>query len=231
MAENWRILSNESIPFADRVEAGRLLADELKNYQTEKTVVLGIPRGGIIAAREIAHQIGGKLDFILAHKIGAPANPELAIGAVVEGGKIFVDPEIEQRLGIDNAYIKEEARHQLDIIHQRSENYRKILPQVPRKGRTVIITDDGAARGLTMQAALWAVRQEHPKKLICALPVAPESAVRVMSKYADEVICLRCPDEFYALGQFYSNFQQVEDQELFQILQQEAQHKSKGKIK
>ena len=228
MEKNLRILSTDNTPFQDRFEAGRLLADELKEYEGKKAAVLGIPRGGVVIAREIAHRIKGDLDLVLAHKLGAPGNPELAVGAVVEGGKIFLDPAVESALGIGEDYIRQESRNQFEVIKTRSGQYRHILEKTPLKNRIVIITDDGAARGLTMQAALWAARAEKPKKLICALPVAPVSAVGVMAKYADEVICLRCPEEFYALGQFYLDFQQVEDEDILNMLSAEANQRRKA---
>ena len=220
-----RILSNSSIPFENRLEAGLLLAQELKSYKDKNPVALGIPRGGLIPAREIANALRGEMDVILAHKLGAPGNPELAIGAVVEGGKVFVDEELLSRMDEDSEYIQDEKNTQLEVIRKRADIYRAILPRVPLKGRIVIVTDDGAARGLTMMAALWAIRHDKPQKLICALPVAPPDTVKRLAEYADEVLCLRAPEEFQALGQFYSRFDQVEDVEVLQILKEEAQKK------
>ena len=225
-----RILSDSSDSFENRTEAGRLLAGELKSYEGKNPVVLGIPRGGLIPAREIANALSGELDVILAHKLGAPGNPELAIGAVVEGGKVFVDEDLLSRMGESSEYIQDEKNIQMEVIEKRAGAYRAILPRVPLKGRIVIVTDDGAARGLTMMAALWAIRHDKPQKLICALPVAPPDTAERLSQYADEVLCLRAPEDFQALGQFYLRFDQVDDAEVLDILKQEAQkkHRIKG---
>lgn len=221
----YRIISDSEEPFQDRIEAGNLLAQELKSLAGENPLILGIPRGGLIPARQIAHALSGDLDLILAHKLGAPGNPELAMGAIVEGGKVFLDQEVVDYLGESNDYIRVEKENQLKVIEKRSLAYRKILARVAVKDRIVVITDDGAARGLTMQAALWAVRHEKPKHLICALPVAPENTVKKLAQYADEVLCLRCPLDFAALGQFYLSFDQVGDEEVFEILSEEAKRK------
>lgn len=225
-----RVLSNSSDPFENRIEAGQRLAEKLKSCADKNPVVLGIPRGGLIPAREIANALGGEMDVILAHKLGAPGNPELAIGAVVEGGKVFLDERILSREEQESEYIRDEANAQMEVIKKRAASYRAILPRVPLNGRVVIVTDDGAARGLTMMAALWAISHEKPQKLICALPVAPPDTVEKLAQYADEVLCLRAPEDFQALGQFYLRFDQVNDAEVLDILKQEAQkkHRIKG---
>ena len=218
-----QIISKSSEPFGNRAEAGRLLACELHKYRDVKAIVLGIPRGGVIIANQIAKSLGVDLDVVLSHKLGAPANPELAIGAVCEDGTVFVDERLAQYVDADADYIEHEKERQLNEIARRVELYRQILGKIDLDGRVVIITDDGVATGATMQAALWAVRQEKPETIILALPVGSEDTVRRLSQAADETVCLKTPSSFDALRRFYMNFSQVEDTQLLEILKE--QHK------
>ncbi len=222
---NWRIISEDETAFQNRREAAQLLCRQLEEYKIKKPVVLGIPRGGLVIASEIARFLDTELDIALAHKLGAPGNPELAIGAVVEGGKIFLDEDILRHVGADEKFIRREVKDQLEVIHERAREYRAIHPKVKLKNRIVIVTDDGAARGLTMQAALWGIRHENPEKLICALPVAPSDAVKKLARYADEVICLRSPAHFMALGQFFQDFNQVTEEQVKEILKESVVRK------
>ena len=208
-----------------------MLAHQLENVEIGESkfqiplVVLGVPRGGIVVAREIAHALQADLDMVLAHKLGAPGNPELAIGAVCEDGKLFLDEEISSYMGVDDDYIKREKSRQLQEIARRVKRYRSVLPKIPLAGRVAIVTDDGVATGATMQAALWAVRQENPKKIVAALPVGPQETLEKLSRDADETICLQAPPFFSAISQFYSYFNQVEDEELLEILQEESKRR------
>jgi putative phosphoribosyl transferase len=213
-----RIVSDSGKPFGGRVEAGRLLAQQLQEYRGQKAVVLGIPRGGVIIAQQIAIELEADFDIVLSHKLGAPGNPELAIGAICEDGKLFIDERTSSYVGADENYIRQEKARQLKEISRRVELYRKVLAKLSLKSRIVIITDDGVATGATMQAALWAVRQEKPQKIIAALPVGPVDSLEKLSEDADETICLQAPPYFAALSQFYSLFTQVEDEELLQVL-------------
>ena len=222
---NVRILSTSDVSFYDRREAGRLLATALKHFKDQHPLILGIPRGGLVPAREIAHTLHTDLDVILAHKLGASGNQELAIGAVVEGGKTFVDEELLKAIGEGHRDVAEERLRQLKVIKERAADYRKILPRVPVGDRVVIVVDDGVARGLTMKAALWALRQEGPAYLIAAAPVGSPESLHELSGYADEVICLYAPEPFHAIGQFYQNFCQVDDDEVMAILQEERDRK------
>ena len=226
-----RIISNSSEAFSSRMEAGELLARKLKEFEIRHSTfeiplaVLGIPRGGVVVAREIAHALDGDLDMVLAHKLGAPGNPELAIGAVCEDGKLFLDEEISSYMGVDDDYIKREKNRQMQEIARRVNRYRNLLPKLPLAGRVVVVTDDGVATGATMQAALWAVRQENPEKIVAALPVGPRDSLERLSQDADETICLQAPPFFSAISQFYSYFNQVEDEELLEILQEESKRR------
>lgn len=216
------ILSRSGEPFHDRMEAGRLLGEEMEGRKLKNAAVLGIPRGGVIVARELARSIGADLDVVIAHKLGAPGNPELAIGAVAENGRLFLDQRVASMVGADSAYVEDEKGKQLQEIARRAERYRRVRPKVPLEGRPVIVTDDGVATGSTVQAALRAVRQEGPSKLILALPVGPEDTLRRLTDEADEVLCLRVPPFFAAVGQFYEWFTQTTDDELLDILEDEA---------
>lgn len=221
-----RVISNSSQTFSSRMEAGDLLARQLKELQDQNVVVLGIPRGGVVVAREIAHALQADLDMVLAHKLGAPGNPELAIGAVCEDGKLFLDEEISSYMGVDDDYIKREKSRQLQELARRVKRYRSLLPKLPLAGRVAIVTDDGVATGATLQAALWAVRQEEPERIVTALPVGPQDSLEKLSQDADETICLQAPPFFSAISQFYSYFNQVEDEELLEILQEESKRRS-----
>jgi len=219
---NLHILSRSGEPFRDRMEVGRLLGYSLKSQRLQKPVVLGIPRGGLVVAREVARMLDGELDIVLARKLRAPQNPELAIGSVSETGKLFLDESLVAGLGINEDYIAQEKEYQMAEIARRMEMVRSVLPKTLLAGREVIITDDGVATGSTLQAALWAARHENPSKLIAAMPVGPEDTVRRLSADCDEMLVARVPSYFSAVGQFYLRFEQVEDEEVLSILKEEA---------
>ncbi len=216
-----RILSHGSEQFIDRREAGKLLAEELRGYRGQKAVVLGIPRGGIIVAQELARALEADMDIVLAHKLRTPGQTELAMGSVTEDGKLFLNEEVVRTLGVAETYIQQEKAQQMAEIRRRTELFRHSRPKVPLAGRTVIVTDDGVATGATTQAALWAVRLEKPEKLIVALPVGPEDTIKRLVEDVDEMICLRTPPLFAAVGQFYVRFEPVEDEEVLEILKEE----------
>jgi len=216
-----RIFSRDSEPFTGRVEAGGMLSRELKNYHGKDAVVLGIPRGGVVIGRELARELEAELDIVLSRKLGAPGNPELAIGAVSEDGRLFLHERLLTRGFAEGPYIEEEKARQLAEIARRIDMYRKVRPKARLKNRIVIVTDDGLATGATMQAALWAARQERPRKLIAAVPVAPEDTVARLKDDADEIIVLRTPEFFAAVGQFYRQFDQIDDEEVLHILKEE----------
>lgn len=218
---NLKILSNSTEPFSGRIEAGRLLARELDEYRGREAIVLGIPRGGLVVAKEMAERLDAAMDVVLTHKLGAPVNAELAIGAICEDGTVFIDKRIASYTGADEGYIKSEKQHQLAEITRKVEMYRDVIQRLEVQGRVVIVTDDGVATGATMQAALWVLRRQKPLKLILALPVGPEDSVMNLAKTPDETICLRCPPYFDALGRFFLDFGQVEDASVLDILEWE----------
>jgi putative phosphoribosyl transferase len=214
------IISRSGQPFTNRVEAGKLLSRQLGHLKDRKVVVLGIPRGGIIPALELAKALHGELDVVLSHKLRTPGHPELAMGAIAEGGIAFVEPRIVQMMGIRNQMVEEEKTRQLGELNRRAAEIRRVRPKVNLKDREVIITDDGVATGATTMAAVLAVRHENPHRLILALPVGSEDSLLRLAEKADETICLRVPQNFMAVGQFYTVFDQVGDEEMLDILKE-----------
>jgi putative phosphoribosyl transferase len=229
-----RIISHSSEPFRDRQEVGQLLAWELRNLPGRSLVVLGIPRGGVVVAQGLAQTLDAELDVVLAHKLRAPGHPELAIGSVAENGEIFLNDQVVSGLGINHDYIEEETARQLAEIKRRARLVRRVRPRLPLKSKIVIVTDDGVATGATTQAAFWAVRQEKPALVVAAIPVGPEDVVRRLAKDVDEMVCLRTPPFFSAVGQFYLRFEPVDDADVLKILREEQKRrlaKSPGKLK
>ncbi len=219
---NWRILSRSAAAFADRIEAGRLLASELTPYVGQGAVVLGVPRGGMAVAREIANRLDADLDIVLSRKLRTPGQPELAFGAISEDGQISLNQSVVQMLGITGDVIEREKAFQMAEINRRNRLFRQVRPKVPLAGRIVIITDDGVATGATFKVALAAARHEKPAKLVAALPVGPEETIIDLASAADEMVCLRAPAGFSAVGQFYQRFDQLEDEDVLVILREES---------
>lgn len=203
--------------FADRSEAAEALALRLRKYHGRKPLILAIPRGAVPMGKIIAQRLDGELDVILVRKLGAPFDPEYAIGAVDETGWLYLSEVTEDTAGM-RAYIRQEKRRQLDILEQRRIQYTPFRHQVDPQGRIVIVIDDGLATGATMVAALHAIRAKHPAELVCAVPVAPRHGLGGVAQFADKVICLQTPDNFTAVSQFYRHFPQVDDQEVTCIL-------------
>jgi len=208
------------LPFTDRREAGRELARLLARYRAERPVILAVPRGGVIVGEEVARALQAPLDVIVARKIGAPAQPELAIGAVVGGEPPLrlINRELVELLGVSDDYLEREARRQEEEIRRRLERFRGRRPPLELRGRTVILVDDGIATGYTMRAALAAVRRQAPARVVVAVPVAPPETVRMLAEEADEIVCLATPSPFYAVGAWYREFPQVSDDEVAAIL-------------
>jgi predicted phosphoribosyltransferase len=217
------IISRSSHPFSDRKEAGILLGNELKKLgiEKEKPAVVAILRGGIIVAREVVRILKGDLDIVLSRKLGSPFNPELAIGAISENGELFINERIASQIGIQPKYIEQEKRKQQAVIAERVSYFRKDFPKINLKERYVIIVDDGIATGATMEATVWSIKEEKPRTLMVALPVGPEDSLSRLANDADFVLCLRVPEFFSAVGQFYQKFDQTEDEEVRQVLIEE----------
>ncbi len=203
--------------FLNRDEAARRLAERLQGYKGKRPLVLAIPRGAVPMAKLIAAELGGDFDVVLVRKLRAPWQPELAIGSVDESGWTYIAP-FAASAGADAQHIEQEKRQQLETIRQRRAQYTPLRPHVAPAGRTVIVVDDGLATGATMIAALHGLRQQKPAKLICAVPVAPPETVEKVRPLADEVVCLETPEWFQAVGQFYREFDQVEDEEVIALL-------------
>jgi predicted phosphoribosyltransferase len=203
--------------FQNREHAARLLARRLNRYYKNKNpLVLAIPRGAIRMAEIIADALGGELDVVLVHKLGAPGQPELAIGAIDEAGNVFLS---EYGLDIDSAYLEAEKQAQLEILRKRRAQYTPSRGAIDPHDRVVIVVDDGIATGSTMTAALRLIRKTKPKKLVGAVAVASPTGGRAMSREADAIVCLELPAEFYAVGEFFRDFSQVSDEDVIAILQ------------
>lgn len=203
--------------FMDRTDAAHRLADALAAYRGENPLVLAIPRGAVGMAKVIASQLGGEVDVVLVRKLPAPGSPEFAIGAVDETGWTYL-ADHARRMGVDDGYIQAECAAQVALMARRRAQYTPVRPPIDPAGRTVIVVDDGLATGSTMIAALHAIRAKGPKKLICAVPVAPPDTAERVQGYCDELVCLATPFGFYAVGQFYRSFPQVEDDEVISAL-------------
>lgn len=203
--------------FKNREHAARLLAKRLACYRGKNSLVLGIPRGAVPMAKIIADFLGADLDVVLVHKLRAPGQPELAIGAVDETGHTYLT-EHARALEITEEYIAPEKQEQLNTLRKRRALYTPQRPSIDPKGRIVIVVDNGIATGATMIAALRAVRAKKPAKLIAAVAVAPPATVRRIQEEADEVVCLKIPADFYAVGQFFEDFSQVTDEDVVEIL-------------
>lgn len=205
--------------FKNREEAGRLLSEKLKPIVKDKenTVLLAIPRGGVIVAKEVAVALGVALDVITPRKIGAPFNPELALGAVSPDGQVYVNDEIVDLVGASKNYVDEEIKRQLSEAKRRMSLYRGEKP-FSVANKEVIIVDDGVATGATMLAAVKSVRASGAKKVVVATPVISPEAYELLKKESDEVISLLMPSTFYAVGEFYEDFCQVSDEEVLEIL-------------
>lgn len=203
--------------FRNRSEAAERLARALDHYRRRNPLVLGIPRGGVPMARIIADALGGELDVVLVHKIGAPENPEFAIGAVSEDGSV----QLRDGHGIDRLrgqWLEDEIARRLETLRERRKAYSPVRPPLDPSGRTVIVVDDGAATGATLLSALELLRPKQPATLVAALAVAPPDTVEILAEVADEVVCLQAPRLFFAVGQFFREFEQVSDEEVVELL-------------
>jgi len=206
------------LPFKDREEAGKELARALVEFKGRNMVVLGMPRGGVVVAREVANALGAPLDIVVTRKIGAPGEPEFALGAVTQEGDVILDRRAVESVGADAEYLQEEARRKKSEVNERMRSLRGDMPYPNLEGKTVVIVDDGMATGNSMRAAVRSVTKRGPKEVIVAVPVAPREAVAELSREGTRVVCLEQPRFFFAIGEFYKDFGQVEDSEVGRLL-------------
>lgn len=208
------------MPFANRSEAGRTLAKALAHYKNQRAVVLALPRGGVPVAKEVAAALDASLDLVLVRKIGVPMQPELAMGAVVDGPEPLTvrNEDVIALARISEAEFNRVRDRELAEIARRRIEYLGERPHPELAGQVAIVIDDGIATGATMRAALRAVRKQTPRKLVLAVPVAPTSTLAEMKGEVDEVVCLEDHEVFGAIGFFYSDFSQVSDREVKNIL-------------
>ena len=202
--------------FSDRREAGRKLGEALGSRPG--ALILGIPRGGVIVAREAADVNGGELDVMVTRKLGAPVNPELGIGAVAPDGTTVLDERLVRALGVSEQYLAKEVARQVEEIHRRLEMYRRGRPPLQPDGRECVVVDDGIATGGTADVALRSIRKQGASKVVLAVPVAPQESLERLSAACDEVVCLATPSPFAAVGQWYRRFDQVSDDEVLEAL-------------
>lgn len=208
--------------FQDRNDAGRQLADALRERfggtPGEGTVILAIPRGGVIVAAEVARRLNAPLDIAVPRKIPSPYNPELAVGAVAPDGSYILTDDPHLLHGVNEAYLQRAIAGQRREIERRMRTYRGSRPFPELRNRTVILVDDGVATGLTTRAALRWIAAENPARLVLAVPVAPDEVVEALAEEVDDLVCLSTPDPFLAVGQFYRNFEQTSDEEVIATL-------------
>jgi putative phosphoribosyl transferase len=208
--------------FRDREDAAVRLARRLQGRRLVNPLVLAIPRGGVVTGAVLARELGAELDVVLARKLRAPGCLELALGAVAEDGRVYLNPDGWGTFRLSDDYLAAEYRHQLAEVARRQRLFRGVRPPAPVAGRSVIVTDDGIATGATMIAALQTVRPQGPRELIVAVPVASPDRLDAVRPWCDEVVCLRAPEGFHAIGRFYEDFTQVEDRQALELLRRHA---------
>lgn len=205
--------------FADRSEAGRILAADLASYRgRDDVVVLGLARGGVPVGWEVARELGAPLDVFLVRKLGVPQWEELAMGAIASGGGVVLNDQLVARLNITDDAVQRAIERETAELHRRESAYRPGRPPPALDDKTVILTDDGIATGASMLAAVRAVRAAQPGQVVVAVPVGPASACRQIGAEADAVVCATMPDRFEAVGQVYADFHQVTDDEVRDLL-------------
>ena len=207
-------------PFADRRAAGRALAQVLAPKNLADPVVLALPRGGVPVAVEIASALKAPLDIVLVRKIGVPFQRELAVAAVVDGGEpeVVINEDVAKLAGITSEYIDAQVKLELEEIDRRRKAYLQGRARIPLEGRTAILVDDGIATGASIRAALKALRRRAPRALVLAVPVAPLETIEALKKEVDEVVCLRTPEPFFAIGIHYADFHQMSDDDVVRLL-------------
>ncbi len=210
--------------FHHREDAGRQLADRLRHHNFTQPIVLAIPRGGVVVGAVLARALNAELDVVLSRKLRAPNHSEFAIGAISEGGEVYLhlNDYALRAFGVDEEYLHGEKHFQLTEIARRNKLFREVRPRAKIAGRSVIVTDDGVATGSTMIAALHLLATQSPREIIVAIPVGSPDRLTDVRSCCDELICLHSPRDFYAIGQFYEDFKQVEDADVVALLQEQS---------
>ena len=205
--------------FRDRTEAGQILASKLTKYVNQvDTVILALPRGGVPVAYEIGKELGLPIDIFVVRKLGVPGHEELAMGAIASGGVRHINRDVVDQLGIDSETIEAASRREQKEIERREELYRGQRPPLDVRDKTVILVDDGLATGSTMRAAIAALRQHQPARIVVAVPAAAPQTCSEIADEVDEIICAATPETFYAVGQWYQEFSQTTDDEVRELL-------------
>lgn len=211
-----------SVLYKNRVDAGKSLAVALLSLREEDVVVLGIPRGGVVVANEVAKALDAPLDVVVTRKIEAPGEPEYAIGAVTQEGDVMIDRQAAESLGASASYLEDQIRQKREEVKDRMRRLRGSTPYPRLSGRVVVIVDDGIATGSSVSAAVMSVKKRRPREVIVAVPVAPADAVQALTGDGTKVVCLSTPGPFLAIGEFYEDFGQVEDIEVRRIIDENA---------
>lgn len=217
--EKLRIRLKAPVPFRDRIDAGRQLAARLEAYRGRNALVLGIPRGGVVVAAEVARHLEGELNIVVARKLGAPGQEELAIGAVTANGGQYLNEEMIAALGVTPAYLEAEIAKQMAEARRREESLRGTAPAPEISGRLVIVVDDGLATGATARAAVRSVRRQQPAQVVLAVPVGSREACETLRQEVDDLVCLAVPEPFIAVGLWYENFEQTSDEEVRRLVE------------
>jgi predicted phosphoribosyltransferase len=212
-------LKEDILIFHDRIDAGKKLAKHLQQYAGQPdVVVIGLPRGGVVVAAEVARELQVSLDIIIPRKIGAPGQEELAVGALTEDGTVQLNEELMQILGLSSADLTQIIEREKQEAKRRLKLYRGNRPPRILKDKTVILVDDGIATGSTIQAAIASAYEEGAKKIIVAIPVGPAITIKELKKEVDEVVCLQMPESFLGVSQFYRNFAQTSDEKVIRLM-------------
>jgi len=214
--------------FRNRVDAGRKLAAALSQFKGKDVVVLGIPRGGVVVANEVAKALGAPLDVVVTRKIEAPGEPEYALGAVTQDGEVIMDRQAAESIGASPGYLDGQVRRKREEVKERLERLRSDVPYPKLEGKIVIIVDDGIATGNSVRAAVITVKKRGPKEMVVAVPVAPAEVKETLVEEGAKVVCLATPGTFFAIGEFYADFGQVEDLEVKRILDESASRLKPG---
>jgi putative phosphoribosyl transferase len=219
---------DRNVVFEDRREAGKALGELLGRYRGPDTIVLGLPRGGIVVADEIATALGAPLMAYPARKLGAPGHPEYGIGAVAPGGIMVLDERAVELLGISEEALERVRAAETEELERRQILYGDGSLEGDLRGKTVILADDGLATGVTALAAVRSIRQQEPALIVLAAPVCAAHTAEMMKSEADEVVCVSMPEQFRAVGQWYDDFRQVEDEEVLELLGRAKKKRSEG---